>query len=144
MPSGSSWSTETGFSIISNNYEDIKDHIKNGIKLHSNQLLNQENKEEVARLNKKAFIKYFGLFLKTLTWPLKLEFNFGYLINEKISNKLYLCLVKGNKKILRIIEINKKEDLSQFDLSFIIKCHALIFNDCNIKHLHIHLHLPKF
>lgn len=136
MPSGCSWSSDTGFSLIDHNYEDINDHIKNGIKLHDYQLQNQEDKENMARLNKKAFIKYFESFLKTIYWPLKLKFNFGYLINEKVSNKLYLCLVKGNKKKLRIIEINKKEDLMQFDLSFIIQCPALIFNDCNLKKLH--------
>ena len=136
MPSGCSWSSDTGFSLIEHNHENINDHIKNGIKLHDYQLQNQEDKEDMARLNKKAFIKYFESFLKTIYWPLKLEFNFGYLINEKVSDKLYLCLVKGNNKKLRIIEINKKEDLMQFDLSFIIKCPALIFNDCNLKKLH--------
>ena len=73
MPSGSSWSSETGFSITIHNYDDIEDHIKNGIELHSNQLLNQEDKENIARLNKKAFIKYFESFLKAISWPVELN-----------------------------------------------------------------------
>ncbi len=136
MSSGCSWSSEQGFHLKAHNYNDFKNHIKKGIKLHAVQLANQKEKEEKALLNKKAFFKYFSSFLKTLSLPFNLNFNFGYIVNEEINKKYFLCLIDGNKKKCEVIEIKDKQDLSKFNLSFIINCPVLIFNDCNIKNLH--------
>ena len=95
--------------------------------------MNLENK---IKLNKKAFHKYFSKFLSSINFPLKINFRFAFLINEKVSNKFYLCIIDGKKKKTSIVEILSENEIYNYDLSFVIITPIYVFNDCNVIRMH--------
>ena len=136
MPSGSSWSKESGFKTINHDYSKIKDHINESTKK------NKEKIERSLKRNEKLFFKeqyfhaYFKKFLKSTFFPFNLSFKFAFLIKELPTNTLFLCIIDGNKKNTKLLKLKNESEIFEYQLSFIIKTSTDIFNDCNKKIMH--------
>ena len=133
MPSGSSWSNTNGFNLIKHDYSLIDQDIKEYLSQKKEILDLQTTKEKEQRLNKRSFHKYFSNFLKKTKFPFSISFNFGFLIDEKKSNTLYLCIVNGKRNSTNIEIIGSEDEIFNYKLNFIIKTPIYVFNDCNIK-----------
>ncbi len=136
MSSGSNWSEKNGFNIKANDYSRIKEHTINYLIEVEEKITKQKNKESSLRLNKKGFHTYYKNFLSSIYFPIKLDFRFGFLINEKKTKKLYICIVDGFSKNTYIFELKKEEEVFKYNLSFFIKTPIYVFNDCNLKIMH--------
>lgn len=136
MPSGSSWSKENGFELINHDYSLINKHIKESIEENKTKLETYLKKESKSLLNKNAFKKYYTKFLNSTKFPLRLNFRFGFLINEKKTNNQFLCIIDGIEKKTNVFTIKKEYEIYKFHLSFVIKTSPNIFNDCNQKIMH--------
>ncbi len=136
MPAGSSWSQDNGFNLNVNNYSKIEEHIELAIIKHSNALEDQKRKEQSAMLEKEAFKSYFESFLLSTSWPMSVDFRFAYEVNEMPTNLKYLCIVDGQRMQTDIVDLDNGEESSNYQLSFVIRCPTLVFNDCNKKKLH--------
>ena len=135
MPSNSSWSKEGGFELRNFDFSKINEDISEYYKKNMSKITKQNDLEFKRKLNKTAFNNYYGNFLKSL--PSKvLDFKFSFLIYEKISNTIFLCIIDGRNSKTQIVEIDSEKDIYKFNLNFVIKTPIYIFNDCNQKMMH--------
>ena len=137
MPSGSSWSKKNGFHIKKHDYKNLINHINDYKNVNKEKLSKQYSIENKQYLNHRVFLTYFKRFLKSACVPINLlNFKFAFLINEKKTNKIFLCIVNGIKKYAHIVELNSEKQLYDFQLAFVIKTPVYVFNDCNLKVMH--------
>ena len=136
MQSGSQWSKNNGFKIKKHNYNNLNRDIKEYYSDNKNKLNKQIELEKKLKLRTRSFHNYFHKFLNSLKFPLTLDFRFGFLIEEKVSNKLKLCIVDCRKRLSSVITINSENDIYKYHLSFVIITPIYVFNDCNSKMMH--------
>lgn len=136
MPSGSSFSKKYGFKLIDHNYNDIDEHIKQGIEKHSKKLNKQSLLSNKLKINKVMFHRYFKEFFSATKFPFSIDFNYAYLVNESKHNSVYLCAIYGKDKTTKVIEINNKKEIYNYGMSFVIELPIYVFNDLNAKKMH--------
>ena len=83
MPSGSSWSSKSGFHIRNHDYEDIDKHIVELKEKHKNLLESQYQIEATSKPNFKSFNNYFKKFFKALKFVL-VTFAFGFVFTNVV------------------------------------------------------------
>ena len=138
MPSGSSWSSIKGFSLVNNDYKNIDQHINNALIKNREKLEKFYAIEEKTRFNLKAFEKYFENFFNSLNFiPLRNRFAFNILPNNSLRNDSKLAIVDLTKKRIKILEnCNLDKDfMIKEKLDFSITISAKILNDCCIKRM---------
>lgn len=133
MPSGSSWSSVNGFTLSNHDYKNIEVNINNLEIKYSKYLESQYEKEKRTKLNIKKTEEYFQKFFKANLWPLKISFNFGWLLFEE-STKFYY-LVKYEKNRFSIKKSKSLTNLNTNNLSFFVELPTLVFNDCVVKYM---------
>lgn len=137
MPSNSSWSEKKGFEINHCDFLKIDKDIANYSEKNKLKINQQEKLELKQKLNKSSFYKYYDKFLKSLPKILRpLKFRFGFYIDEKSTNSIFLCIVDGINSNTQILEIKKENDIFAQNLKFVIKTPIYVFNDCNTKIMH--------
>ena len=136
MPSGSNWSTESGFELNNHNYSLIEKHIEEAAIKHKHKIDKALKRSRNAIFNKNSFKSYYQKFFKSNNFIFKLSFRFGFLIEEFPSDSLFICIIDGSKKNTQIIKIKDESEIFNHNLSFVIKTATDIFNDCNIKMMH--------
>ena len=122
--------------IKKHDYSYINEDTKKYLNEVKDKLIKQNIKETKIKLNKKGFHQYYSNFLSSIKFPIKLDFRFGFLIEEKKTSKFYLCIIDGLTKKTFINELNSEKEIYQYNLSFIIKTPIYVFNDCNLKIMH--------
>jgi len=136
MPSGSIWSKEFGFKTINHDYSQIEKHIKDATKKNKEKIDRTLKKNKILFFKEKYFHDYFRKFLKSTFFPFNLSFKFAFLIKEFPTDTIFLCIIDGRKKKTKVLKIKNESEIFQYQLSFIIKTSAQIFNDCNKKVMH--------
>lgn len=136
MPSGSSWSSKNGFSLVEHDYENIESHIKIYSKENEKKLERFYALEEKTKVNIMAFKNYFSSFFSSLRFiPLKIRFGFYIIPNNKDIGVGKLAIVDFGKRKTNFYEkFSFKEDsLQEEKLDFLITISPKVFNDCNLK-----------
>lgn len=136
MPSGSSFSKKSGFNLIDHNYQNISNHIKEGIKKNSAKLNEQSILSKKLKLNERKFHQYFREFFASTIFPFSIDFNYAYLVEEYRNNSLYLCAVYGKNKCTKIFKIKDRKEIFNYGMYFIIELPIYVFNDLNSKKMH--------
>ena len=136
MPSGSTWSKESGFKTINHDYSQIEQHIKEATKKNKEKIEQSLKRNKKLIFKKKYFYSYFKKFLNSTFFPFNFYFKFAFLIEEVPTDTLFLCIIDGKKKNTHILKIKDESEIFQYQLSFIIKTSTEIFNDCNEKIMH--------
>ena len=136
MPSGSSWSSLTGFSLVQNDYKKIDQHIMNILSKNKEKLERFYKQEENIRFNLKSFEKYFKKFFNSLKFiPLKIRFAFNIIPNNNLINESKLVIVDLTKKRIKVLEncyLDKDIMISE-KLDFSVTISAKVLNDCSTK-----------
>ncbi|KGG14117.1 Zn-dependent hydrolase [Prochlorococcus sp. SS52] len=136
MPSGSTWSNAKGFDIVKHDYSLIDQHVIEYLQIHQHKFTKQNAKESKLRLNRKAFHAYFEKFLYSITIPFLIKFTFAFLIEQKLDEKLLLCIVDPRNNSTYIKEIGSEDEIYQYNLAFVICLPIYVFNDCNTKKMY--------
>lgn len=71
MPSGSSWSRESGFQIRHFDYGAEAEYVEALSRRYAGKLARQLEREAAATGDFDSFLRYYGAFLKALGWPLR-------------------------------------------------------------------------
>ena len=141
MPSGSVWSSKTGFNIREHFYEDIDKHILDYKEKYKDNLESQYQIEANSKPNIKSFNNYYKKFFNALKFvPSDIRFGFVFTNREMKSNNEFAIV--DMKKYKSFVEKDKFKPpqinliMEKYELDFILETTVKIFNDCNTKEMY--------
>ena len=139
MPTGSTWSSETGFNLNNHMYSNIEDDIQTMCSKYSMQLEKQYISHQKASLDISTFKRYFSEFTSACKLSL-VSMRFGFFVTSFIADTNQsgtLIIVDTNTSKIEIISSVKLSEslLAQHRLGF-LKCVAPdVLNDCVRKRM---------
>jgi len=135
MPSGSSWSSQTGFNIINHDYTNISSDIKRMSELHAASLEKEYYKCSDARLRQKGIEKYFKGFINSAGFPFS-RLRFGFFAVSSLDDLQGTLIIVDTRKLTCVFEACvpfSTSLLEDFKLDLIIKVSSRVLNDCTSK-----------
>lgn len=137
MPSSSSWSSDTGFSLNSHDYSSLNSHVSDMSSAHRDSLDHHYSREARSILNRTLFEQYFLDFSRSLSAPLR-KFRFAFLSLPSLSSTTgTLCIVDLSRRSVDFHDdyVYDKQSSSNLRLSFVIAVPTLVLNDCTKKRM---------
>jgi len=135
MPSGSSWSSQTGFNIINHDYTNIPSDIKRMSELHAASLEKEYHKNSNAKLRQQIIEKYFRGFVKSAGFPFS-RLRFGFFAVSSLDDLQGTLIIVDTRKLTCVFEACVPFStllLEDIKLDVIIKVSCSVLNDCASK-----------
>ena len=127
MPSGSSWSHESGFQIKPFDYGDEAEYVETLSRRYAGALARQQQREAATAGDFGSFQRYYDAFLKALGWPLR----------QLLPTVCFAVVEAECQRLWRVdFRARRIEEVAARDPSGLtMTVHALVMNDCCRKRM---------
>ena len=135
MPSGSSWSSQDGFSINAHNYENIFSDIERMARVHGKSLEIEYQKNINSTLREAKIVDYFRRFSCSTGFPFP-RLRFGFFVVSSLDETEGALVIVDTKTSACTFEkgvVFSRSLMVTGELDFIIKVSRAVLNDCVSK-----------